>query len=740
MPRIPVAFLLVLVATITGCPMAPLAVGCEGDEDCPAGNTCVAGACAAEGEGELLRALPLAPRTIDEDAPLVVALTVTGGDAGPVTWRSSSPTLAGATVSIDGDELTWRGPANVGDVGDTLTLTPSQGGVDGEPTTLTISVVAVNDPPIVTLSTTTVLGIEDNFGEVLAFAAADPGPDPGDTVTLTLTFDDDLTGLFDAVPALDENGTLSWMPAANRFFEPLAGRVVATDGGGATAELAFTLEVAPVNDPPRFTTNGVTVLEDGSVVGEIVATDISAGPFEAGDIRFVVGNVDGSVFDSATAVTIGADGRLTSGQLLANANGPAQLQITAVDDQGASLSGIVDVVVTAVNDLPVFRGPLALATPTNTAKSFALDVTDVDGDDIAVGVLGNPPAFTNFAISGTRVTLTPTSATANGRSPVTLSFSDGKGVVTRSVSVAVLGPQPSCFHYRAQNASVGDAVYGLLQPQDAANGCNVAGGCPYTAFCDMQDGDVGDDRGGWTLVLKADGNGDKWEFDDNRWTDATILDEDPTVARRSDLIVGQAGGIDGEAKLRSYLHVRVDELRVGFAPHTTNSRTFTFVPGNMPLALSAPATSMRALMSANSQGFFAVNQPDKQSWLNAAVEEFALQDNCNLRGLNVRANVPANQVGGAVDRVRIGILSNNENNCDTPDSYVGIGSDLTDSNVAGNRTNNNTDQSRHGAVLVRSTDLTDVGPFASCDAVIAAGFIDEDAVYLVNGQRTSCAP
>jgi hypothetical protein len=303
------------------------------------------------------------------------------------------------------------------------------------------------------------------------------------------------------------------------------------------------------------------------------------------------------------------------------------------------------------------------------------------------------------------------------------------------VSVAVLGPQPSCFHYRAQNASVGDGVYPLLQPQDATNGCATAGGCLYTAFCDMEDGDVGDDGGGWTLVLKADGNGDKWEFDDNRWTDANILEEDGTAARRSDLIVGQTNGADGEAKLRSYLHVKVDELRVGFAPHTTDSRAFTFVPGNMSLALATPAASMRALMSANSQGFVAVSPPNKADWL-GSVSGFTLQDNCNIRGLNVRAV----QTGGVVDRVRIGILSNGENNCDTPDSYVGIGSDLTSANVAGNRSANGTDQSRHGAVLVRSTDLTDVGSFASCDAVIAAGFVDAEAIYQVGAQRVACAP
>jgi hypothetical protein len=143
---------------------------------------------------------------------------------------------------------------------------------------------------------------------------------------------------------------------------------------------------------------------------------------------------------------------------------------------------------------------------------------------------------------------------------------------------------------------------------------------------------------------------------------------------------------------------------------------------------------MRALMSANSQGFVAVSPPAKSDWL--ASGAFALQDNCNRRGLNVRANTS----NGNVDRVRIGILSNEQNDCDTPDSYVGVGTDLSSSNVAGNRTGGGNDNSRHAAVLVRSTDLSDLGNFASCAAVIAAGFIDADALYTVNGVPTVCAP
>jgi hypothetical protein len=149
---------------------------------------------------------------------------------------------------------------------------------------------------------------------------------------------------------------------------------------------------------------------------------------------------------------------------------------------------------------------------------------------------------------------------------------------------------------------------------------------------------------------------------------------------------------------------------------------------------------MRALMSANNQAFVAVSPPLKDDWL-SAVPGATLQDNCNISGLNVRAR----QTLGLVDRVRIGILSNNEDDCNSPDSYVGIGTNLAGSNVAGNRGANGADRSRHAAVLVRSVDLTELRRsdgevFRSCDDVIAAGFVDAEAIYLVGGQLVTCAP
>lgn len=85
-------------------------------------------------------------------------------------------------------------------------------------------------------------------------------------------------------------------------------------------------------------------------------------------------------------------------------------------------------------------------------------------------------------------------------------------------------------------------------------------------------------------------------------------------------------------------------------------------------------------------------------------------------------------------------LSNEQNDCTSPDSYVGIGTELINAQVVGNRSLDGTPSNpRHGAVLVRSNDLTDatVGTRASCAAHQAAGFV-VDGFYLIDGVRTFC--
>ena len=83
----------------------------------------------------------------------------------------------------------------------------------------------------------------------------------------------------------------------------------------------------------------------------------------------------------------------------------------------------------------------------------------------------------------------------------------------------------------------------------------------------------------------------------------------------------------------------------------------------------------------------------------------SLQNNCNLEGFNVR---PVNNNGN--HSVRIGIVGNEQNNCDSPDSRIGIGGIGTACGTLNNPTGNfagcggdegNKNLTAFGAVFVR---------------------------------------
>merc|ERR1719167_1465090 len=60
----------------------------------------------------------------------------------------------------------------------------------------------------------------------------------------------------------------------------------------------------------------------------------------------------------------------------------------------------------------------------------------------------------------------------------------------------------------------------------------------------------------------------------------------------------------------------------------------------------------------------------RKAWKSLIPGESSLQRNCNREGFNVR-----DDNNKAKARVRIGIIANQENNCASPDSRIGIGGD-----------------------------------------------------------------
>ena len=118
---------------------------------------------------------------------------------------------------------------------------------------------------------------------------------------------------------------------------------------------------------------------------------------------------------------------------------------------------------------------------------------------------------------------------------------------------------------------------------------------------------------------------------------------------------GAAGGLsEKEAKLHTYHTFAFDRLCIGMK--TKQATRWQ--------KLDVVSDSLYSLIKG---GVYHPTAIGRKAW-KELIPQSSLQRNCNKEGFNVR--VSNNK---KITRIRIGIISNQENNCNTPDSRIGIG-------------------------------------------------------------------
>ncbi len=200
----------------------------------------------------------------------------------------------------------------------------------------------------------------------------------------------------------------------------------------------------------------------------------------------------------------------------------------------------------------------------------------------------------------------------------------------------------SCKDWLAALPGAASGVYRLVDPM----------GNVYEAYCDMvgeigDTGDAGDAGdagdmavgGGWTLVLKIDGNQNTFPYDNPLWTNLSAYNaESPALDTN-------------EAKLESFWTVPFMALRVGMIDPNNHVLRWLVVP--------VASTSLLDLVNAGGT----TTTLGKAEWESLLLTG-SIQTNCNWEGIN------------ADGHVRIGIVGDDSNpECNTPDSFIGFGAD-----------------------------------------------------------------
>ncbi|XP_048585939.1 uncharacterized skeletal organic matrix protein 5 isoform X2 [Nematostella vectensis] len=152
--------------------------------------------------------------------------------------------------------------------------------------------------------------------------------------------------------------------------------------------------------------------------------------------------------------------------------------------------------------------------------------------------------------------------------------------------------------------------------------------CHMTSICGS---------GGWTLVMKANGSKDTFQYTSQYWSNKIEFNPEAGLT-----------GLDGnETMLSTYWGVPFDQICLGMkVGDDLNWLTLDY--------------NFTSLYDAIADGNFRNLSMARDPWL-ALIAGSKLQRACGMNGFNPK------------DMIRIGIIGNHEWDCNTPDSYIGIG-------------------------------------------------------------------
>jgi Bacterial Ig domain len=344
--------------------------------------------------------------------------------------------------------LTWNANSAAPGVG-----SPGGGDVSSSPTIPQAQICsansAFNTPPVAKADTdTTPAGVAKTISVV-----ANDSDINGDTLSVigVSSSANTVVGVSTAtsqggIAALNIDGTITFTPAAN--FAGVDTFIYTLSDGKASVTGTVTMTVvASSNNPPVAAADSATVLEDGSVVINVLANDTDDNSGTGSSILSIA-----SVSTPAKGtVTISGDAGVNKDQKVTytpkpNANGSDTFSYVVADGQGGTDTATVTVTITAVNDAPVAVGEsVTVVRGTALSINVLTNDSDIDGDALIVSLPTALPAVLptkgTVLTNGTTVTYTANGVTGPDTFTYTISDRNVGGLTaTATVTVNVIPP------------------------------------------------------------------------------------------------------------------------------------------------------------------------------------------------------------------------------------------------------------------------------------------------------------
>ncbi|XP_022809898.1 uncharacterized skeletal organic matrix protein 5-like [Stylophora pistillata] len=170
---------------------------------------------------------------------------------------------------------------------------------------------------------------------------------------------------------------------------------------------------------------------------------------------------------------------------------------------------------------------------------------------------------------------------------------------------------------------------------------------PVPIFCHMENFECGD--GGWTPVMKIDGNKKTFEFDSTYWEDKKVFQPEG----------GKTGFNSKETKLPTYWSTPFSKICLGMRI----DRKLRFV------IINKTADSLYSMIADRK---YRNTSLGRDTWRSLVGPSASLQLNCNKEGFNADAyDDPKYKID--FSKARIGIIGNNQDDCQSCDSRIGFG-------------------------------------------------------------------
>jgi len=337
--------------------------------------------------------------TTAEDTAKEITLVASDADGNPLTYSIVAQPMHGSLSAVSGNQVTYT-PAPDYFGTDSFTFKANDGTLDSNIATVSITVSAVNDPPVAQNQSATT---EEDTPKEITLVATDV-----DSTTLTYSIVSQSTHGSLSVVAGNQ---VTYTPDAD-YFGTDSFTFRANDGTLNSNTATVSITVTAVNDPPVAQNQSVTTGEGIAKEITLVATDV--------DSTTLTYSIVAQPTHGSLSVVAGNKVTYTPA---ADYSGADSFTFKANDGTLDSNTATVSITVTDVNVAPVAQDQ-AVTTDEDTAKEITLVASDTDGDPLTYSIVTQPQHGSLSLISGNKLTYTP-DENYNGTDSFTFKANDG---------------------------------------------------------------------------------------------------------------------------------------------------------------------------------------------------------------------------------------------------------------------------------------------------------------------------